>query len=283
MDAILLAAGDGTRFFSSDYEVRPLPCDLEYPIPKCLYPVSIPSKGEGQKPILEHVVEALVDGGIEKIYIGTGLMHEKIETFVNEQLTTLNIEIIPPNPEIDYRKGPLYTLAGVLKFFVDNGILTKKGFDRIVMLSPADLVIDRRAPWFIAGIPAREMMASRSRLHVMVENRGGAWNRSTSSALSYLIPERFTGALDESLLACPVVPLMAVHVDILVEAIGYLNKGATKFAEFLKTWIDENIIDEHQLAMDINIITTTYLGESFYWQDIDTFDSVKALEGDLGN
>lgn len=281
MDAILLAAGEGSRFFSTDFERRPLPCDLDYPIPKTLYPVSIPSKGEERKPILEHIVEALVDGGIEKIYLGTGFMHEKIEAFVNDQLATSNIEIIPPNPEIDYRKGPLYTLAGVLNYFVDNGILTTKEFDRVVMLSPADLVIDRRAPWFIAGVPARGMMASRSRFHIMVENRVEVLDRSTSSALSSLIPERFTSAFDEELFTCPVVPMMAVHIDILMEAIGYLNKGETKFAEFLKAWIDENIPDEHQLAMEMNIIPTTYLGYAFYWQDIDTFDSVKALEEGL--
>jgi len=281
MDAILLAAGEGSRFFSGDYEPRSLPCDLDYPIPKSLYPVAIPSKGEERKPILEHLVESLVDGGIEKIYIGTGFMHEKVEAFVKSHLATSNLEIIPPNPEIDYRKGPLYTLAGVLNYFVENRIMTKKGFDRVILLSPADLVIDRRAPWFIAGNPARGMMASRSRLHIMVENRGGTWDRSASSTLSSLIPDRFTSTFDEEMLACPVVPMMAIHVDILMEAIGYLNKGIMKFAEFLKAWIDDNIADEHALAVEMNIIPTTYLGETFYWQDIDTFDSVKILENDL--
>jgi hypothetical protein len=283
MDAILLAAGEGKRFFTGDFERRPLPCDLDYPIPKSLYPVSIPSKGEERKPILGHIVEALADGGIEKIYLGTGFMHEKIEMFVANELAGANIEVIPPNPEIDYRKGPLYTLAGVLNYFVENKILTSKGFDRVVMLSPADLVIDRRAPWFIIGNPARGMMKSRSRLHVLIENRGGKCNRPRSSTLRDLIPDRLASAIDEDMLDCPVVPMMAVHVDILVEAIGYLNKGATKFAEFLKAWIEENIKDEHQLAAEMNIIPTTYLGDAFYWHDIDNFDSVKNLEEDIAS
>jgi len=278
VDAIILAAGEGIRFFGGKFEARQLPAGLEYPIPKTLFPVGLPGKTAERKPILAHLVGALFEGGIEKVYITTGYLGEKIVRFVSDTMSHLNIEIIPPNPAIDYRKGPLYTLAGALNHFVEHGILTSKGFDRMVMLSPSDLVIDRRAPYFVTGIPARDMMASRSRLHVIVENRDGSHPWPASSSLKDLIPARLASAVHADVLACPVVPMMAVHVDILMEAVGYLNRGATKFAEFLKSWLDEHVKDDHEFLVDVNIIPAMHLGKSFYWQDIDTFDSVKTLE-----
>jgi choline kinase len=260
MDAIVLAAGEGLRFFGKKFEQRPLPPGWEYPIPKALFPVAVPQARAAPRPILGHLVNALQDGGAETIWIATGHLGEKIDAFVEAAFAGSNVVVIPPHASIDYRKGPLYTLAGALDYLNENGVLARQGFDKMVMLSPADLIIDRKAVWYIAGIPARGMMSSRSRVHVIIENRPGAGKTSEHTRLKDLLPSRFQHLFDAVFLACPVVPLMAVHLEVL------------------KAWLEANIRDDHAFRSEVNIIQSVYLGEKFYWYDLDTFDAVWAME-----
>ncbi len=278
MDAIVLAAGEGTRFFGKGFEQRPLPPGWEYPIPKTLFPVAVPPASAAPRPILEHLVKALHDGGAEAIWIATGYLGEKIDAFVKTTLAESNVKVIPPHPSIDYRKGPLYTLAGALDHLNGSGVLAGQGFDKMIMLSPADLVIDRKAVWYIAGIPARGMMSSRSRVHMIIENRPNVVEKSVHSALKDIIPPRFQQLFEPFVLGCPVVPLLAVHLDVLTSAVAGIAKGYTRFSEVLKDWLETNIRDEHAFRAEVNVIQSTYLGERFYWYDLDTLDAVRDME-----
>jgi choline kinase len=270
MDAIVLAAGEGKRFFGPGFEERPLPDGLEYPIPKTLYPVSVPGSDAEPRPVLAHLVDALIAGSIEHVFIGTGHLAEKIAYYVEHYLQDKPIEVIPPNESIDYRIGPLYTLAGVLQYFLDNDVFGRKDLDKVFMLCPSDFLFDRRAVWYLAGNSARGMMASRFPLHVLVETRD-VEPRPEHSTLQTIVPERFQGLFPEDLLACPLIPLMGVHLDILLESVTYLNRGETTFASFLKAWLDETIDSERQFQSTLNVMATTGLGERFYWFDLDSF------------
>ncbi len=278
MDAIVLAAGEGSRFFTTGFKQRPLSPGWEYPIPKALFPVIVPQVSAAPRPMLEHLVNALHDGGAETIWIATGHLGEKIDAFVKTSLTGSNVMVIPPHPSIDYRKGPLYTLAGALDHLNGSGVLASQGFDKMVMLSPADLVIDRKAVWYLAGIPARGMMSSRSRVHVIIENRPNAVKKGAHTALKDLVPLRFQQMFDYVMLGCPVVPLLAVHLDVLTSVIVGIAKGYTKFSEVLKDWLETNIRDEHAFRAEVNVIQSTFLGERFYWHDLDTLDAVRDME-----
>jgi len=229
--------------------------------------------------MLEYLINALSAGGVEAIWIATGHLGEKIDAFVRTAFAGSNVRTIPPHPAIDYRKGPLYTLAGALDYLNERGELIKAEFDKMMMLSPADLVIDRRAAWYIAGIPARGMMASRSRVHVIIENRPNMTRKRVHTPLKDVVPQRFQQLFDPALLACPIVPLVAVHVDILTCAIGGIARGRTRFSEALKDWLEENIRDEHEFRSEVNVIQSVYLGEKFYWYDLDTMDAVRDMEG----
>jgi choline kinase len=278
MDAIVLAAGEGTRFFGKDFEQRPLPSGLEYPIPKALFPVTAPRSSATPRPMLEHLVNALHDGGAETIWIATGHLAEKIGAFVKASLQGSNVKVIPPHPSIDYRRGPLYTLAGALDHLNESGVLASEGFDKMIMLSPADLIIDRKAAWYLAGIPARGMMSSRSRVHMIIENRPNVLSKTVHTALKDIVPPRFRQMFDHALLGCPVVPLVAVHLDVLASAVAGIAKGYTRFSEVLKDWLGTNIRDEHAFRSEVNVIQSMYLGERFYWHDLDTLDAVRDME-----
>ncbi|MEX2717049.1 MAG: hypothetical protein Q6353_007135 [Candidatus Sigynarchaeum springense] len=278
MDAIVLAAGEGSRFFTKMFEQRQLPRGLEYPIPKTLFPVIVPHAGTVCKPMLEHLVNALSAGGVETIWVATGHLSVKIGAFVKTALGGSNVKVIPPHPSIDYRKGPIYTLAGTLDYLNEHGELTKSGFDKMMLLSPADLIIDRKAIWYIAGVPARGMMASRSRVHVIIENRLSKTKTGMHTFLKDIVPQRFQNLFDLAMLACPLVPIVAVHIDVLTSAIKGIARGRTTFTEVLKDWLEENIRDEHEFRSELNVIQSIYLGEKFYWYDLDTFDRVKDME-----
>ncbi len=279
MDAIVLAAGEGIRFFGKDFEQRPLPTGCEYPIPKALFPVSVPQAGAVSRPMLEHLVNALNAGGAETIWIATGHLGEKIDALLKGGLEGSRAKVIPPHPSIDYRKGPLYTLAGALDYLNESGVLAKEGFDKMIMLSPADLIIDRKAVWFMAGIPARDMMASRSRVHVIIENRPNANKKRAYTPLRDMVPPRFQQMFDPAWLGCPVVPLVATHIDVLSSVVGGIAKGCTRFTELLKDWLETNIRNEHDFRSEVNVIPSIYLGERFYWYDLDTMDAVRDMEG----
>ncbi|MBN2151064.1 MAG: NTP transferase domain-containing protein [Candidatus Lokiarchaeota archaeon] len=278
-DAIVLAAGEGARFFGTGFEERPLPPGWEYPVPKALFPVSVPGAGAERRPMLEHLVKSLHEGGVETVWIATGHLGEKVDAFVREALGGSNARAIPPHPSIDHRKGPLYTLAGALDYLNENGVLSSQGFDKMVMLSPADLIIDRKAVWYMAGNPARGMMASRSRVHVIVENRPNVAIKGVHTRLDSIFPPRFHQAVDPAMPGWPVVPLVAVHVDVLMGAIDGIARGRTKFAEVLADWLDTNIRDEHEFRFEVNVIQSIFLGDKFYWYDLDTMDAVRAMEG----
>ncbi len=279
MDAIVLAAGEGSRFFTKNLKQRQLPQGLSYPIPKSLFPVSVPQAGADSRPIIEHLVNALSAGGVESIWVATGYLADKIDMFVRTAFAGSNVRVILPHPSIDYRKGPLYTLAGALDYLNESGELSKNGFDKMMILSPADLIIDRKAIWYVAGIPARGMMASRSRVHIIVENRPNMAWKSAHTPLYDILPKRFQKVVDTAVLGCPVVPLVAVHVDVLSGAIEGIVKGRNKFTEVLKDWLETNIRDEHEFQFEVNLIQSTFLGKNFYWYDLDTMDAVREMEG----
>ncbi|NMC08680.1 MAG: hypothetical protein GYA24_25950 [Candidatus Lokiarchaeota archaeon] len=278
MDAIVLAAGEGTRFFAGSFEKRPLPGVLEYPIPKSLYPVAVPGVNAPPKPMLGHVITSLQDGGMETVWIATGHLGEKISAFVETTFDGSRVVAIPPHDSIDYRKGPLYTLAGMLDTLNERGILAQQGFDKMIMLSPSDLIIDRKAIYYMAGIPARGMMASRSRAHVIIENRPGSVKKGAHTALKDLVPPRFQHLFDAAMLGCHVVPIVAVHLDILSSALHGIEKSRTKFAEILRDWLDANVNDDREFRSEFNIIQSVFLGDRFYWYDLDTMDAVKEME-----
>jgi hypothetical protein len=80
------------------------------------------------------------------------------------------------------------------------------------------------------------------------------------------------------MLGCPVVPLVAVHLDVLTSAIAGIAKGYTKFSEVLKEWLETNIRDERAFRSEVNVIQSIHLGERFYWHDLDTLDALRDME-----
>lgn len=73
-EAIILAGGLGTRLRSVVSDV-----------PKCMAPVS-------GKPFLHFVIGHLLKQGVEKFIFSLGYKHEMIETWLNEQYPTINIQ-----------------------------------------------------------------------------------------------------------------------------------------------------------------------------------------------
>ncbi len=76
MDAVILAAGEGTR-------LRPLTCTR----PKPMLPVA-------GKPIIEWDLEALSENGFKKAYIIVGYRSEEIKNYFGEQFNGLRLEYI---------------------------------------------------------------------------------------------------------------------------------------------------------------------------------------------
>ncbi|MHA1684594.1 MAG: hypothetical protein ACTSUE_26890 [Promethearchaeota archaeon] len=279
MDAIILAAGEGKRFFSGKIEARPLPFDLQYPVPKSLFPVKVKSKSKvaGNKPMLGTLIDALFEGGIEHVFIGTGHLAGKIKTYISHAYPDKKVQVVEPNPRIDFRKGPLFTLATVLQHLSSTGILTQKNQDKIFMIVPADLVIDRKAIWYITGPASRGMMSSRSTFHVMVDNRPGGMEEKKGaqfSPLRTIIPDSFTHLFDGGILDCPLVPIVSIHVEILLDAVPFLNQGMTKLSPFIKRWLNDHYQTDREFRVNVNVITANYLGESFTWCDVDTWEDL---------
>ncbi|MFX0098323.1 MAG: hypothetical protein ACFFCS_02005 [Candidatus Hodarchaeota archaeon] len=274
MHAIILAAGEGKRFNFKGLAGRQLPEGISHPVPKSLIAVKDPKNldQEEYKPILERLIDGLFKSGIERVYMGTGYMYEVIEKFVIIHLQERDIVVIPPDPMIDYTRGPLFTMASVMKYIREKRITSIKDFDKIMLLLPADLVIDPRGIWYMIGPPSRGMMASRNLLHVFVEDRKVP--EKISTVLEDIIPTRFQELFTPKLLKCPVIPMMAVHVDILMDTAKKIEDDQEKFAPALKNWLDENIKDERELKLNINIIKASSIGENFYWFDIDSQDDI---------
>lgn len=269
MHAIILAAGEGKRFNHEGLEKRPLPDGFDYPIPKSLVPVKDPKATdvEEYRPILARLIDALFKGGIESAFIGTGYLHGLVQEFVDGHVEGKKVTVFPPDPSIDYSRGPLFTLATVMKHFREEGIVDAKGFDKILLLLPADLVIDPRGIWFMVGPSSRGMMASRKLLHIFVEDRKTVEKPST--LLEDVIPERFHEFFTPKLLSSAIVPVMGAHVDVLMDITKDLDGNQAKFALALKAWIDENIEGEYELNLNLNLIKASLIGQNFYWFDID--------------
>ncbi len=269
MDAIILAAGEGKRFFSSVREKRALPPEIDYPIPKCLYPVSIPgAMNNERKPVLGHLLDSAFQGGIETCYIATGYQEEKIARYIETDARASDIHLVRSNPLIDYTKGPLYTLAGVMQYFLDHGVLQQENFDKIILIIPSDLIIARRAIYYITGNPARGMMASRAMVHAIMENRPTRVKRDASK-LGRLLPDKFKHLASEDILQNPLIPAMAVHVDILIDIMSYMQEGLQTFIDAMRAWIERNLHDDRSFKTNVNIIPASAFGESFYWFDVD--------------
>ena len=275
MDALIIAAGKGERFFTDKVEKRPLEHNLEYPVPKTLYPVCKPGTQDEPRAMLYHLSQALLQGEIEHVYIATGHLQEKIASYIQQSLNDDRITVIPPNPSIDFTKGPLYTIATALDYFVKNGVFQAKDFDKIMLLAPSDLIIDRKAIWYLAGNSSRGMMKSRCLVHVMVEDRVDheCFNQQ-GTPLRAMIPNTYHNLFSGTYLDYTVIPIIAIHVDVLMHAITAIKAGAIKFSESVQSWIQENVKSEHDFKRDINIIPASRLGSKFFWTDVDTFDRI---------
>lgn len=270
MHAIILAAGEGRRFFSSGVEERPLPAGLSYPIPKCLYPVRDPrSPDSPPRPVLDHLLAAMHAGGLETAHVATGHLGEKVERWLSGSVFNDFATILPPVDGIDYTRGPLLTLAGALARLNERGLFSQQGFDQIVCLCPADLVIDRKAFWYVAGNPARGMMVSRALMHFLVDDRPRERDARAHTTLADLVPERFQGIFPSTALTAPVVPVMAMHVDVLAESVSHVNKGHVRVSTFLRAWIDAAFQNDREFKANVNVIPASNLGSSFYWHDLD--------------
>lgn len=275
MDAIILAAGNGSRFFN---QISMSTGENEKPvslIPKGLIQVAKDFRPPYCKrdTILGILVETLLQGGIDHVYIATGYKQERIESYAKRWLSGLPVTTVPPDPSLDYRKGPLYTLSGILAYLSDEKIFDRENFDKIIMIAPSDLIIDRKAIWHLAGPAGRGMMSSRSTMHVLVDDRKDEETKSNvdnHTTLKSLIPSKFHELFEYTLLQCPIVPIMAIHLNILLEASRYTTKGFSLVSEFLRAWIKDNINTSHEFKTNLNLCRVSRLGEHFKWIDVDT-------------
>ncbi|MHA1699823.1 MAG: hypothetical protein ACTSWN_13350 [Promethearchaeota archaeon] len=283
MDSIILAGGKGLRFFSSGWEKRPLPGSMQYPIPKALYPVRFPcnENPDEMKPIIYWLVKSLTRGGIERIFIGTGYLHDKIRGFVQHELADPNVVVVPPDDDIDYERGPLFTLAATMKWLDRRGEFKRKTRDKIIMVVPSDLIIDTRAIWYVVGPAARSMMASSKIIHFFVEDRWEKQGETKQSAgikstrLRDWMPVNIQHSYPDKILESRIVPIIALHENIIKEACELRSKGFNKLSEFLKYWFNENFQNSMDFESNVDVIPTSRLGQNFFWYDIDVFDVVK--------
>ncbi|MBD3230794.1 MAG: NTP transferase domain-containing protein [Candidatus Lokiarchaeota archaeon] len=110
--AIVLAAGKGSRMKLANRNK----------IPKSLLAVA-------DIPILERLINSLLENDIKKIYIIVGHLKEKIISFIYDKFPSICETIISKN----YLKGPIYSF---------NDLLDEINLPIEFLLCPADLIID---------------------------------------------------------------------------------------------------------------------------------------------
>ncbi|MHA1791543.1 MAG: hypothetical protein ACTSVI_02795 [Promethearchaeota archaeon] len=281
MHAIILAAGEGKRFFSGSFEKRKLPDGISYPIPKTLYPIRENRNDplSSRVPIIEQLIHSLQEGNIEEIFIGTGYLNEKIYYFLKNKKFDNAVHVYLPGSSVDYKKGPIYTLAMTLNKMKEEGVFDRKNLDKIFFLIPGDLVVGPRLPWYVSGPSGRSMMRSRALIHMVIDDRKNCVKPSSYSTVEEIIPKKFIHLMSPAILEAPLIPAMALHVDILLESKKYIQEhDINKFSRFLKIWIDKNIQDELDFRNAIHLIRASFLGESFFWMDVDTWDDVSNFD-----
>ena len=130
--ALLLAAGTGSR-------LRPLTVNL----PKCLTEV-------GGLPILERLVDNLLEQGIERLVVVIGHLGDRIRDFLNDRAGDMRIDYIP-NPRYGTTNN-IYSLWLAREQIREPFLLVESDlvFDASMlddMLHPDKIAISRIRPW----------------------------------------------------------------------------------------------------------------------------------------
>ncbi|MHA1670183.1 MAG: sugar phosphate nucleotidyltransferase [Promethearchaeota archaeon] len=122
---VILCAGEGTRFRK-----------INSKIPKSLIQI----RSIDDKPLLNIIIDDLLNQGLNKIIIIVGSKGKVIESHISNlksQNPILYSRIITLNAHPDYKKGPLYTFLTILYY----SEISKKGNNFLVF--PGDTIFDQ--------------------------------------------------------------------------------------------------------------------------------------------
>lgn len=125
LQVVILCAGEGSRFR-----------DIKSNIPKSLIQI----QSMDNRPILNILIDDLLDQGLENIIIILGFMGDLIESHISRLRSKdpiLNSRIITIKAHPDYKKGPLYTFLTLFKY---PDIIEKKNN---FLVLPSDTVFDQ--------------------------------------------------------------------------------------------------------------------------------------------